>query len=765
MPLASSKRNRRRTAAILEGTTIVQTREEAQEVLPILLDLPLAAYDTETTGVDPSKESPVGKGEIICFSVFAGEDIDWGNGPNLWVDTLENPDVLFEFEEWLSSEENLKLGHNLGGFDRHVTDNHGIEFRGWGGDTVHMMRLLDSGRKKNSLEMITSDLLGDRKIPMKEKFGKPKLKKDGTPGKEIFVPSTVELQTNPETRDGWIEYSVFDANSLWRVHQKIRGELDRMPWAGNKTMLDFYEEIWFELGWELSNMEKRGFTIAVDYLFEIEPVARGDQAELEGRFKAWASGFCPDAIHMNLGSDKQIQTFLFGGFVREDGEPLYEEREFKVDNTEGWINPKTGRHNKKRPITLNSLGLEVQTDELTDAGWPAVSGAILERLAFQDADEYRNQISKGASRKEAFKKAGPGRVFEHLGGGNKGRQACLAIFDLAEYSRIGTLLSNFIGPLQTLVDKRNRVHTAINLNTESGRLSSRRPNAQNQPALEKDRYYIRDAWTVGVPNPWDGTNYPDYDPEDEMELIVADYGQLELRILAHMSNCKSMIEAFEAGGDFHSRTALGMFDYIAEAVENGECSLEKNPDGIPTIKDMFGSERRKGKTMNFSIAYGKTKYGFAKDWNTTVGEAQEYLDRWYESRPEVKEWQQHVISEAFETGFTRTLMGRYRPLPDLYNKRTRSRAKRKAINTPVQGGAADIVNMAMVKLCASEALWRTGFRLILQVHDELVFEGPRKNGDRADSLIRKIMSHPFKKSLRVELPVDSNREVTWYLAK
>eukprot|EP00966_Prymnesium_polylepis_P097268 2253361-Prymnesium_polylepis.1 len=165
---------------------------------------------------------------------------------------------------------------------------------------------------------------------------------------------------------------------------------------------------------------------------------------------------------------------------------------------------------------------------------------------------------------------------------------------------IETMLSNFILPLQENVDANSRVHCSLNLNTETGRLSSRAPNLQNQPALEKDQYKIRQAFTA----------------EEGNMLVVADYGQLELRLLAHITSCKSMIDAFASGGCFHSRTAMGMFDHVRASVERGDCLLEwdysKGEPTAPLLKDLFGSERRRAKTLNFSIAYGKTPHGLSK---------------------------------------------------------------------------------------------------------------------------------------------------------
>lgn len=233
-------------------------------------------------------------------------------------------------------------------------------------------------------------------------------------------------------------------------------------------------------------------------------------------------------------------------------------------------------------------------------------------------------------------------------GGNttEGREACIAIGALANIGQIDSTIANFLVPLQALVDDKSRVHCSLNLNTETGRLSSRKPNLQNQPALEKDQYKIRDAFVAEPGN----------------TLIVADYGQLELRLLAHITSCKSMIEAFKSGGCFHSRTAVGMYPYIKKAVDDGDVLLEwdysKGQPTVPLVKDTFGSERRKAKTLNFSIAYGKTVFGLANDWGISKEEAQETLSAWYSDRPEVQQWQDMTRRLAKKNKYVRTLMGR-----------------------------------------------------------------------------------------------------------
>jgi len=317
------------------------------------------------------------------------------------------------------------------------------------------------------------------------------------------------------------------------------------------------------------------------------------------------------------------------------------------------------------------------------------------------------------------------------------------------------MIANFLTSLQELADEQSRVHCSLNLNTETGRLSSRRPNLQNQPALEKDKYKIRKAFESSPGN----------------NLIVADYGQLELRILASITNCKSMIDAFEAGGDFHSRTAMDMFPYIKEKLDAGECLLEwdysKGEPDKPLLKDMFASERRKAKTLNFSIAYGKTAHGLSKDWGVSIEEAEKMLQAWYAARPEVRDWQEGTKQHAKEFGITRTLMGRYRKLPQ--SRKLFGHAQRASINTPIQGGAADIAMMAMNKINDSKKLQRLGWILLLQIHDEVILEGPEETAEEAFAEVIQCMQEPWVFGLKktaVPLLVDgSYTHKTWYEAK
>ncbi len=351
-----------------------------------------------------------------------------------------------------------------------------------------------------------------------------------------------------------------------------------------------------------------------------------------------------------------------------------------------------------------------------------------------------------------------GRAYQHFKGLGKqefGEKLSLALEELLNYKQTNTLLKTFIEPLLERVDEDGRIHCSLNLNTETGRISSRKPNLQNQPALDKDKFRIREAFQAQAGH----------------RLIVADYGQLELRVLAHLTRCKSMITDFGLGGDFHSRTAVSMFPHIRKEVEQGTLLLEwdgRGPRTLPLLKEKYPAERKKAKTMNFSIAYGKTAQGFAAEWNCSLEEARESLEAWYRERQEVRAWQQERKRIAELRYYSQTLLGRYRFLHKYFKSSKvgmRSMGHRRAINTPVQGGAADIVVGAMIRLARDEELKRLGWRMLLQIHDEIILEGPEQSADRALLRVKDCMENPLDQPLLLALEVDAKVGRNWYECK
>lgn len=205
------------------GVTIVRDRYSARKALAKLMEVPKDrhhACDTEVTGIDLSKQSPVGNGVVTCASIYCGPDVDFGSGPCLWIDNLDSAEgVLDIFADYFNDSSIKKVWHNYS-FDRHVLYNHGIDCQGFAGDTMHMGRLWDTaraGRGGYSLEALSNALLDHPKTSMKAIFGRKHIKKDGTEGKLTVMPGVLELQREEETRDAWIHYSALDAKSTWEV--------------------------------------------------------------------------------------------------------------------------------------------------------------------------------------------------------------------------------------------------------------------------------------------------------------------------------------------------------------------------------------------------------------------------------------------------------------------------------------------------------------------------------------------------------------------
>ncbi|KAL2247607.1 UNVERIFIED_CONTAM: DNA polymerase I A, chloroplastic/mitochondrial [Sesamum indicum] len=777
------------------GTELHERLSQVYDTVLVVDSIPAAR---QVANIDVKEETPVDHGEIICFSIYSGPEADFGDGKScIWVDVLDGggKDLLKEFAPFFEDPSIKKVWHNYS-FDNHVIENYGLKVSGFYADTMHMARLWNSSRRTEggySLEALTGDsqIMSDAKkgpgekvigkVSMKNIFGRKKLKKDGSEGKLITIPPVEELQR--VERKLWISYSALDSISTLRLYESLEKKLRKTPWSvdghSKGSMFDNYVKYLQPFGELLVKMETEGMLVDRLYLAEIEKVAKAEQQVAADRFRKWASKYCPDAKYMNVGSDAQLRQLFFGGVQnsKDQNEFLPVEKDFKVPNVDNIIEEGKKNPTKYRKIILRKPdGVNIETDKYTASGWPSVSGDVLKNLAgkvsadFDFLDEDNDEeLPENVTHKSSDKNTAGlgidtsacGAAYSAFGGGQAGIEACHAIAALCEVCSIDSLISNFILPLQGnhISGKNGRIHCSLNINTETGRLSARRPNLQNQPALEKDRYKIRQAFIAAPGN----------------SLIVADYGQLELRILAHLANCKSMLDAFKAGGDFHSRTAMNMYPHIREAVERKDVLLEWHPQPgedkppVPLLKDAFASERRKAKMLNFSIAYGKTTVGLARDWKVSREEAQETVDRWYSDRQEVLSWQEQRKKEARKYRSVHTLLGRARHFPSLKNASSAHRAhiERAAINTPVQGSAADVAMCAMLQISKNARLKELGWRLLLQVHDEVILEGPTESAEEAKAIVVDCMEKPFdgKNFLRVDLAVDAKCAQNWYSAK
>ncbi|RLN03852.1 hypothetical protein C2845_PM13G04650 [Panicum miliaceum] len=755
---------RKEVAAIYDKVLVVDNIESARTVVQLLTTKYknfIHACDTEVANIDVKDETPVGHGQVTCFSIYSANSnaqvADFGNGKTcIWVDVLDGGrDVLMEFAPFFEDPSIKKVWHNYS-FDSHVIENHGIKVSGFHADTMHLARLWDSSRRTDggySLEGLTNDrrvmdvapedLPNAGKTSMKTIFGKKKVRKDGSEGKIIAVDPVEKLQR--EDRELWICYSSLDSMSTLRLFESLKRKLETKEWifdgCPRGTMYDFYEEYWRPFGALLVKMETEGMLVDRGYLSEIEKAAIAEREVAANKFRKWASKYCPDAKYMNVNSDTQIRQLLFGGIENrhKSGETWPHSKTFKVPNEES-VDTEGKKTSKYRTVKLCSIVEDLKIDMFTPSGWPSVSGDALRSLAGKistehiytiDDNEGDEEDTSGSEHSEqgVDESSSYGTAYEAFGGGKKGKEACNAIAALCEICSIDSLISNFILPLQ------------------------------NQPALEKDRYKIRQAFVAAPGN----------------SLIVADYGQLELRILAHLTHCKSMLDAFKAGGDFHSRTAMNMYQHIRDAVDEKKVLLEWHPQPgqekppVPLLKDAFGAERRKAKMLNFSIAYGKTAVGLSRDWKVSVKEARDTLKLWYGDRKEVLAWQKRQKKLAHEKCEVYTLLGRSRRFPNLtqFGPGQRGHIERAAINAPVQGSAADVAMCAMLEIERNTRLKELGWRLLLQVHDEVILEGPSDSAETAKAIVVECMSKPFYGTniLNVDLAVDAKCAKSWYAAK
>ncbi len=314
---------------------------------------------------------------------------------------------------------------------------------------------------------------------------------------------------------------------------------------------------------------------------------------------------------------------------------------------------------------------------------------------------------------------------------NKLRPYHEIVEDILDYRQVMKLKSTYVDGLLKVADASGRVHTNFKqTGTATGRLSSTEPNLQNIPirtplGRELRRFFL---------------------PADPSYVIVdADYSQIELRLLAHISNDRNMIDAFLGGTDIHTSTAATVFGVDPDAV-----TLEM---------------RKKAKAVNFGILYGIGAFSLSDDLGVSRAQAQEFIDRYLASYPGIDAYLQAIIKEAYENGYVSTLFGRRRYIPELAgtNKIQKKFGERVAMNSPIQGTAADVIKLAMVRVY--QKLCESGIdaRLILQVHDELLIEAHASCADRAREILKEEMERAV--SYSVPLDVDIHVGATWYDAK
>ncbi|MYL84396.1 DNA polymerase I [Desulfovibrio aerotolerans] len=297
---------------------------------------------------------------------------------------------------------------------------------------------------------------------------------------------------------------------------------------------------------------------------------------------------------------------------------------------------------------------------------------------------------------------------------------------ILEFRKLEKLRSTYLGPLPTVADGRGRIHTTFNnMATATGRLSSSNPNLQNIPIRGEFGRRMRDCFIAAPGN----------------KLVAADYSQIELRVLAHLSREPALLDAFANGADIHARTAALLFDKEQAAVA---------PD-----------ERRQAKTINFGLLYGMGPQKLSRDLGIKLDVAKAFIARYFERLPGLSAFYDGIVESAKAQGFVTTLAGRRRLLPDIRsaNSQLASQARRQAINTVVQGGAADIIKMAMLAAAGDPELARGQATLVLQIHDELLLETPGETAQAAGERLAGLMAGVYP--LAVPLEVDWGTGHTW----
>ncbi|EEI23485.1 DNA polymerase I [Lentilactobacillus hilgardii] len=303
--------------------------------------------------------------------------------------------------------------------------------------------------------------------------------------------------------------------------------------------------------------------------------------------------------------------------------------------------------------------------------------------------------------------------------------------NVLNYRQISKLQSTYIDGLLKVIHRNDsKVHTRyLQTLTQTGRLSSVDPNLQNIPVRSEEGRLIRQAF---IPS------------HENWQIWSSDYSQIELRVLASITGDKNMQEAFREGEDIHATTARRIF------------GLASNDDVTPEL-------RRQAKAVNFGIVYGISDYGLANNTGISRKQAHQFIQRYFEEYPGVKKYTEDIVEFAKNHGYVETIAHRRRYLPDIHSRNfnLRSFAERTAMNTPIQGSAADIIKIAMINM--DEALKPLKTRMLLQVHDELIFEVPNDEMETVEKLIPKVMDSAIR--LNIPLKVESHWGKTWYEAK
>ncbi|MEM9234568.1 MAG: DNA polymerase, partial [Pseudomonadota bacterium] len=381
---------------------------------------------------------------------------------------------------------------------------------------------------------------------------------------------------------------------------------------------------------------------------------------------------------------------------------------------------------------MERTGIRIDTQRLSQ-----LSGEFAQRMAAHEAEAHKLAG-------EEFNLGSPKQISEilfgklGLPGGKKTKKGAWSTaadvlddlvaegYDIAreihDWRQLSKLKGTYTDTLpQAVHSKTGRVHTSFSLaSTTTGRLSSNDPNLQNIPIRTEDGRKIRTAFV----------------PEKGNVLISADYSQIELRLLAHIAEIDALQNAFRKGQDIHAMTASEVF-------------------GVP-IKGMDPSVRRSAKAINFGIIYGISAFGLARQLSIPRAEASQYIKDYFEKFPGIRQYMDDTIAFAREHGFVETIFGRKAHAPNINSKQhtLKNFAERQAINAPIQGSAADVVKRAMIRVPAALKDAGLSGQMLLQVHDELLIECPKKEAEDTAALLKEVMEAATSPALSISVPLE-----------
>ena len=389
---------------------------------------------------------------------------------------------------------------------------------------------------------------------------------------------------------------------------------------------------------------------------------------------------------------------------------------------------------------MEITGIKVEASVLNQLGNDfAVKLQELEHKIYQQADEEFNLNSPKQLGHILFEKLGLPPIKKTKTGYSTSvevleqlKMKSPIVSEILDYRQIAKIQNTYVKGLLECIQPGGRIHTRyLQTLTATGRLSSVDPNLQNIPTRTNEGKQIRKAF---VPSTKDGY------------IFSCDYSQVELRVLAHVSGDEHMQEAFKSGYDIHAHTAMKIFHL-------------DSPDEVTPLM------RRHAKAVNFGIVYGISDYGLSKNLGISRKQAKTFIENYFEQYPQIKNYMDDAIKKARENGYAETIMHRRRYLPDIHSKNfnVRSFAERTAINSPIQGSAADIIKIAMINMQKKLDELHLKTKMVLQVHDELIFDVPKDELDTIKKIVPEVMQSAVK--LDVPLIADSNWGHNWYDAK